>query len=76
MYDISGREKTSSEEQNIPKPFYGPPRSCSDLGKLGFTLNGYYLVNASISSTTIEVVLCRFQLPQGNNESIFLMSDK
>ncbi len=35
---------------------------------LGYTLNGYYLVNASHSSGTIEVVLCRFQLSPINNE--------
>ena len=24
--------------------FYGPPANCSDLMKLGYTLNGFYLV--------------------------------
>ena len=49
--------------------FYGPPCNCSELGKLGYTLNGYYLVNGSKSSSEIEVLLCRFKLQPGENES-------
>ena len=64
----SGKEKDNTEE-NIPKPFYGPPSNCADLAKIGYTLNGHYLVNDSKSSSIIEVVFCRFQLPSGFNES-------
>jgi len=71
LNDKSGREKNSTGGQNVPKPFYGPPTNCSDLGKLGYTLNGYYLVNGAKIQNQIEVVLCRFQLAPGENESIF-----
>jgi len=57
-------------EKNITKPFYGPPTNCIELGKLGYTLNGYYLVKESNNGGQIEVILCRFQLPSlKNNES-------
>jgi len=74
LYENRGKEKNDTEgEENVTKPFYGPPSNCTDLAKLGYTLNGYYLVNGSKSSSNIEVVLCRFQLPLGVNESnIFL----
>jgi len=65
----SGNEKTETEEEHVAKPFFGPPNNCVELAKLGYTLNGYYLVNASKISSKIEVVLCRFQLPSGVNES-------
>ena len=68
FHENSGND---NEDENVPKPFYGPPGNCVDLAKLGYTLNGYYLVNGSKSSSNIEVVLCRFQLPSGVNESIF-----
>ena len=69
----SGRDKNDTGQENIPKLFYGPPGNCADLSKLGYTLNGYYLVNGSKSSNSIEVVLCRFQLPSrgDNNDSNF-----
>ena len=70
FYENSGKEKNDTEgEENVTKPFYGPPSNCTDLAKLGYTLNGYYLVNGSKSSSNIEVVLCRFQLPPGVNKS-------
>ena len=71
IYEISGKEE--EVEENILKQFYGPPTNCTELGQLGYTLNGYYLVNGSHSSRQIEVVLCRFKLPPRNNESTFLM---
>ena len=69
FYETSGNEKNDTEEGNVPKPFFGPPGNCADLSKLGYTLNGYYLVNGSNSSNNIEIVLCRFQLPPGVNGS-------
>ena len=54
------------------RPFYSPPTNCIELEKIGYTLNGYYLVNGSENSNQVEVVLCRFKLPPGNNtESIY-----
>jgi len=49
--------------------YYGPPNNCSDLGKLGYTLNGYYLANAVKNTSQIEMLLCRFKLKPGDNES-------
>ena len=68
--ETSGKERNDTdEEQNVSKPFYGPPSNCADLAKLGYTLNGYFLVNGSKITKSIEVVLCRFQFPPGVNES-------
>ena len=46
--------------------FYGPAKNCKELGYLGYTLNGFYLVNGKDQSDTIgiEVVFCRFKLPK------------
>jgi len=68
-FSTSLNEKNETEEENVLKPFYGPPSNCVELAKLGYTLNGYYLVNGSKSSSSIELVLCLFQLPPGVNES-------
>lgn len=67
---ISGKEKNETEEQVTVKRFYGPPCNCSELGKLGYTLNGYYLINTSKNRSEIGIVFCRFLLPPGENESI------
>lgn len=58
------------EEDNITETFYGPSTGCIELGKLGYTLNGYYLLNGSEISNQVEVVLCQFKLT-GNDESMF-----
>jgi len=78
LHETSFGEKNDTEEENVPKPLYGPPSNCTDLAKLGYTLNGYYLVNGSKININIEVVLCRFQLPSGVNESklFFKVSNK
>ena len=66
----SGRDRNETEEQDaLEERFYGPPSNCSELSKLGFTLNGYYIVKGSKNSSQIEIVLCRFRLPPGENES-------
>ena len=52
--------------------FYGPATNCNELGKLGYTLNGYYLVKGNGESYIhqgIEVVFCRFQLPPNSKSS-------
>jgi len=56
------------EEAAVDTRFYGPASNCNELGKLGFTLNGYYLAkgkDASISNS-IEAVLCQFNLPENS----------
>ena len=62
---------TSAKEENIEKEFYGPPTNCTELGQLGYTLNGYYLVNRSHTSKHIEIVLCRFEILPSNYDSTF-----
>lgn len=39
------------------------------MGKLGYTLNGFYLVNGSDPVGRFGVVFCQFQLPQGTDGS-------
>jgi len=54
--------------------FYGPPTNCSDLSKLGYTLNGFYLIRSPIitneSTTNIETVYCSFRQPKTFNASL------
>jgi len=54
------------EEAAVDTRFYGPASNCNELGKLGFTLNGYYLVKGKDESisNSIEAVLCQFNLPE------------
>lgn len=37
---------------NHQSRFYGPPTNCSDLSRLGYTLNGYYQVKTVNNSTS------------------------
>jgi len=55
-------EKEEAEDTR----FYGPASNCNELGRLGYTLNGYYLVKGKDESIriSIEAVLCRFKLPE------------
>ena len=39
------------------------------MSKLGYTLNGFYLVNGSDPVGRFGVVFCQFQLPQGTDGS-------
>jgi len=55
----------------IPQ-FYGPPHNCSELSKLGYTLNGFYQVKPFISNrsnvddfTQLETIYCAFKQPGG-----------
>ena len=59
------RDNTNIEENNLQ--FYGPASNCGELGKLGYTLNGYYLVkNSDLHAPSsikaiVDVVYCQFQ---------------
>lgn len=71
--DSSGDDKDGQNQ--IERQFYGPATSCDELGLLGYTLNGFYIVKGkgqSSSSNKIEVVYCRFLRPhqQGTKEGI------
>jgi len=64
---LFGRKNNETVNQQNRNLFYGPPTNCSDLTRLGYTLNGYYLVkNPALSddfkkTTKIETVFCAFK---------------
>ncbi len=63
---FSRKKNQSAEENSISDDrvrFYGPPTNCSELAKLGYTLNGYYLTKSSNSQGLLGVVYCRFHQP-------------
>ena len=77
----SGKEKnrTDDDQNSYLNRFYGTGTGCLELGKLGYTLNGFYLVNKedrqplnSGTNNQIEVVECRFhqKMQQGGTLSI------
>ena len=62
------------DDKNKTKRFYGPATNCNELGKLGYTLNGLYLVDCkdqSKKSIKIEVIYCQFKQPNGIKEGIY-----
>ena len=69
----SGKAKNQTINENNPTEirFFGPAKNCKELGLLGYTLNGYYLVNGRDQSNTsgIEVIFCPFKQPKGFKES-------
>ena len=78
FFNYSGEEKNKTINRNAAESrFYGPATSCGELGKLGYTLNGLYLVDCKDKSNKgrIEVIICRFKQPngskEGNNKYIF-----
>jgi len=44
------RDKMEKETAAVDTRFYGPARNCNELGKLGYALNGYYLVKGKDES--------------------------
>jgi len=68
---ISGEKEGKIEnKKHANTRFYGPASNCNELGRLGYTLNGYYLVKGKDEpiSNNIEAVLCQFQLPEESKE--------
>jgi len=59
----SGKQRNQFEEATMPKKLYGPPTSCEELQKLGYTLNGYYLIKCKdkLDLNRIQVAYCQFQ---------------
>ena len=45
--------------------FYRPPKSCHDLNRLGYTLNGFYLVKDKVADDSnmksIDIVDCAYR---------------
>jgi len=60
-----GKNKTI--KQTDQRKFYGPPSNCSDLSQLGYTLNGYYLVNTTdaLQSKQLVTIYCAFKRSEG-----------
>jgi len=69
---LRGKKKNETNQPDR-KHFYGPPTNCSDLTRLGYTLNGYYLVkNPALSddfkkTTKLETVFCAFKQEGAHN---------
>jgi len=64
----------AKESSNIyqSNQFFDPPTNCHEVGQLGYTLNGYYLIKRRDDSNEngkIGVVYCRFQQLQKTNPS-------
>ena len=71
IYIYFNSEKRQNNTESKTR-FYGPASSCEELGILGYTLNGLYLVDCKDKSIKgkIEVIECRFKQPQGSKEGI------
>ena len=64
FYHISdGKSKNKTEEKPVQR-FNSNPTNCDDIGKLGHTLNGFYIVNGSDSRGRFVVTFDQFQLQQ------------
>jgi len=66
-----GKEKNITKEEK-PNRFFGPATSFNELGLLGYTLNGFYLVegkeNQQQQFPQVQLVLCHFKRPLGTSE--------
>jgi len=70
-----GNEISNQLIINRPSKFYGPPTNCSDLSRLGYTLNGFYIVRKSddtvgltinrTDAIKLEAIFCAFEQPEG-----------
>lgn len=63
QWSLKTSTKNNDEENYVRQPFYGPATSCDELGKIGYTLNGYYLVNGKKESQipAIEIIYCYYK---------------
>ncbi len=66
------KENIKTGEQSTVERFYGPPSNCNELGKIGYTLNGYYLAN-SANREKIEIILCQFEGPLGESKGKYYL---
>ena len=57
------------DDKNKTKRFYGLATSCNELGKLGYTLNGLYLVDCKDQSK--KSIYCQFKQPNGIKKKIY-----
>jgi len=63
-FSFSEKGENKTAEQNVQR-LYNNPANCNDIGMIGHTLNGYYLVNSSESAGRFGVSFCQFKLPPG-----------
>ena len=61
----SQKEENKTVRQNVPLRRNSNPANCDDIGLIGYTLNGYYLVNSSETAGRFGVSFCQFKLPPG-----------
>jgi len=61
----SQKEENKTADQKVLLRRESNPANCNDIGLLGYTLNGYYLVNSSDTAGQFGVVFCQFKLPPG-----------
>jgi len=75
IIDENNKEKNENSiilnQHQTTSIFYGPPTNCSDLSRLGYTLNGYYLVKRVTDSfnaqvPNLETVYCSFKQQEGS----------
>lgn len=70
---LYGTDKKNQTNNQQIKRFYGPPTNCSDLTKLGYTLNGFYVVRpinyGSNIEAKLETIFCAFKQPEGTFNS-------
>jgi len=68
-FGFSEKRENKTTEQKVQR-LNSNPANCNDIGMLGHTLNGYYLVNSSKSAGQFGVTHCQFKLPRDANRSI------
>ena len=74
---LRGKKKNETINQENGNPFYGPPTNCSDLARLGYTLNGFYQIKFPVVddpfplATKLDTVYCAFK--QEGNYNPFLV---
>ncbi len=65
LFSFSDEEENKTDGEQLPN---SNPANCNDILKLGYTLNGYYLVNCIESVKRFEVVFCQFKQKPGANK--------
>jgi len=73
-----GKISSNNPPGNQQDRFFGPPTNCSDLARLGYTLNGFHTVTVSSGlvdlntineAAKLETVYGQFKQPEGNYNS-------
>ena len=74
-FGFSDGEKKNENEEPAVRRFNSNPTNCDEIGKLGYTLNGFYMVNGSDSDERFAIVICHFLLPpKGANKKTSMES--